>query len=99
MRLVVILMTLHKIVATMTIRQSNLQLIVIHSDNGCFYIGTTAKMWSPGGYDFSRSITDFVTLIISHAIFFVNCVILILLLECLGPKDALSSVGFKTLSR
>ncbi len=32
--------------------------------------GSSAKMWSPGGYDFSSSITDFVTLIISHAIFF-----------------------------
>ena len=31
--------------------------------------GTTDKMWSPGGEDFSNSITDFCTLIISHDFF------------------------------
>ena len=29
-------------------------------------------MWSPGGYDFSTSITDFVTFILSHAKFPIN---------------------------
>ena len=49
--------------------------------------GTTDKMWSPGGEDFSISITDFVTFIISHAIFFLNFGILKSLWECLGPKE------------
>ena len=38
--------------------------------------GMSVRMWSPGGYDFSISITDFVTLILPHANFTENCVIL-----------------------
>ena len=34
-----------------------------------YFYGTSVRMWSPGGYDFSTSITDFVILILPHAKF------------------------------
>jgi hypothetical protein len=61
--------------------------------------GTTDKMWSPGGEDFSTSITDFVTLIISHAIFLCKLWDSEIAFGMSWSEGSFSSIGFGALSR
>ena len=60
---------------------------------------TSDKMWSPGGYDFSSSITDFVTLIISHAIFLCKFWDSEIAFGMSWAEGRFSYIGFGALSR
>jgi len=64
-----------------------------------FIFETTDKMWSPGGKDFSSGITDFVTLITSHTIFFVNYGIPKFAFGMSWAEGRFYSIGFEALSR
>ncbi len=61
--------------------------------------GTTGEMWSPGGKDFSSGITDFATLIISHANFFCKLRDSEIAFRMSWSEVRFYSIGFGALSR
>ena len=61
--------------------------------------GTSDKMWSPGGQDFSSSITDFVTSKMSHTIFLCKFCDFEIAFRMSWSEGSFSRIGFGVLSR